>query len=131
MTNVRKDLPMIPGNHFFLLLAASMIVAANACASPLAADHPSIAADLKVWLTDAENDYDENTGTWRDHRRNGAVAAAANLSNVNAIPTLRLGATTADANTAAVYFSGAGEHILHTTDVNGGTGYSELTLIAV
>lgn len=110
---------------------ALALAATTASAAVIAPNDPSVNANLRIWLTDAENNYNATTGVWADSSANGIDAVASTKSNISDHPTLSLSTTTADTNTSAVRFNPTADEVLHTTNLNGGTGYSQLTMFTV
>ncbi|MGI9243438.1 MAG: lamin tail domain-containing protein, partial [Verrucomicrobiales bacterium] len=104
-------------------------------AAELAPNDPSIAADLALWLTAPDIDYDQGAGQWTDSSGKGNDAIG--IGTVGAVEwstpilsTVSGGALT-PSELDSVHFSGSANDILATAGLNGGSGLSELTIIAV
>lgn len=112
-------------------LSASQLVGA----AELSPDDPSISGDLVLWLRDADIDYDAGAGQWTDSSGNGNDAVG--IGTVGTVdwstPVLSTigGGTLTPSDLDSVAFSGASDDMLAATGLNGGSGLSELTIIAV
>ncbi len=104
-------------------------------AAELPPDDPGIASDLVLWLRDADIDYDAGAGQWTDSSGNGndAVGIGTVGSVVWSTPSLGAiaGGTLTPGELDSVRFSGAADDMLAATGLNGGSGLSGLTIIAV
>lgn len=107
----------------------------NVSAEELAPDDPSISGSLSLWLRNADIDYDPAAGEWLDSSGNdhhaqgigvvdGITWSAPNQSSI-------AGGTLTPNELESVHFSGDRDDILAITDVNDGSGLSELTIITV
>ena len=107
----------------------------TAAAAELAPNDPSIAANLTLWLTNPDIDYDPGAGQWADSSGNGNDATG--IGTVGTVtwntPVLSsiAGGTLTPTELDSVHFSGGTNDILATTGLNSGSGLSDLTIIAV
>ena len=107
----------------------------SAGAAELAPNDPSIAADLALWLSSPDTDYDPGAGTWTDSSGNGNDATGiGTVGTVNwSTPTLSTiaGGTLTPNELDSVHFTGGTDDMLATAGLNGDSGLSDLTVIAV
>ncbi|MFT5109309.1 MAG: hypothetical protein ACI9UA_004956, partial [Pseudoalteromonas tetraodonis] len=106
-----------------------------AVAAELPPDDPSVAGNLALWLRDADIDYDPGAGQWLDSSGNGNNADGIGIVGtitwlVPGLATISGGALT-DSDLNSVHFSGSVNDMLAAPGINGGSGLSELTIIAV
>jgi len=122
-------------------LAASLAILLSIVTSDaqeLVPDDASISANLKLWLRDAANSFDDVAGTWTDSSGNGNDATTIGEVNVTApqtfvAPTL---VTTSGGNFSvddipAVHFATDVNDLLGTPGLNGDAGMDSLTIFAV
>jgi hypothetical protein len=117
-----------------LILLASATLFANGHGATLAPNDPTVSGNLKLWLTDAANNF--SGGTWNDTSGNGNHATTVGTVNVAGAvtygsPTLNLIATTIDQNSSAVAFAGNANDLLVAPGLNGGAGFGALTIFTV
>jgi len=121
-----------------LLLACFVLVticAGAIQAAPLAPDDASIADNLCLWLRNPGINLDEAAGIWADSsgRGNDAVAVGDSLGATYVGPTLSFGSNPAvfSGEFSTAKFSGDADDLLRAPNINGGTNFSELTIIVV
>jgi len=118
-----------------LAICCSVNASQLAGAAELPPDDPSIVGDLALWLRDADVDYDPGAGLWLDSsgKGNNADGIGTVGSVVWSTPNLATiaGGTLTPSELDSVHFSGATNDMLAATGLNGDSGLSELTIIAV
>ena len=104
----------------------------------IAPDDPAIADSLGVWLTDAANTFDTETGIWSDSSGNGFDATPVGEVNVGG-PVTYIGPTAATVSGGAfsvddvssVHFANDADDLIVASDLNGDAGLAELTIFVV
>ena len=118
-----------------LALCLVALAVGTSPAATLAPDDPAVSSSLRLWLTNAAGNF--NAGTWSDSSGNGNDAATVGTVNVSApvtflSPAVNNAAATIDAaNSSAVAFSANTDDLLRAPAINGGTGFSALTIFSV
>ncbi|MGC6566568.1 MAG: hypothetical protein ACON38_13290 [Akkermansiaceae bacterium] len=128
-----RPAPGIFGRFFLITFFSSGISWAQ-----LAPDDPTISDSLGVWLNDAANNFDEETGVWTDSSGNGRDAVPVGEVNVTALrnflapaPSTTSGGDFSTDDLASVKFGGDIEDLLVVEGINGGTTLTDLTLVVV
>lgn len=114
------------------------MLAATAQADELTPDDPSIAGDLAVWLNDAANQFDPETGTWSDSSGNDRHAVPVGLVNIAGsrdflapvLATTSGGEFSVD-DLPSLHFTGTVNDLMMVDSINGGNGLSDLTIFVV
>jgi hypothetical protein len=123
-----------------LILASAclFVVAGQLSGATLAPNDPSISAGLKVWLTDPANRYTAATGVWLDASGNSNDTAIVGPVGTYEAPSLSTATPSAglfNGQTIDIVDSTIGDEtlpdLITTPSVNGGTGFSKLTLISL
>jgi len=122
---------------------APLLCAGAVHAASLVPNDPGIAGGLKLWLRCADVNYDATAGIWTDSSGNGKDASVPG-GNPNGYGSASFtkpelvsgqnGTLFSNAFAAIEYETAAGSGIfelLGSTDINGNTGFSNLTIIAV
>ena len=120
-----------------LALAYGALIA-SAGGQELAPDDPAIVEHLSAWFRDAESSFDPETGIWSDSSGNERHAAPVGEINVGGpvtylAPTLATvsGGAFSDDLLPSVHFASDVDDLLQASDLNGGTGLTDLTIFAV
>jgi hypothetical protein len=121
-----------------LISLALMVGLANVLhGAILAPDDDSIKGGLCIWLTDPDIHYDPASGVWTDiGGGNHNAEAMGNIDAWNvtyAAPTLSSGGNpdVFGSEFSTVKFSGDVDDLMRAANINGGNGFSELTIFAV
>ncbi|MCO6048164.1 LamG domain-containing protein [Aeoliella sp. ICT_H6.2] len=112
-------------------MASSPVLSTPALAVSLAPDDASISGSLLTWLRDAETNYNSTTGVWADSSTNGNSATLLPTSTTESSVVVSYTAPTIASDSNAVYFDTAVDELLGTSELNGGAGFSDLTIVSV
>ena len=129
---------MITKLPHWALAAAIGACVSTANGQELAPDDPAIAAGLGLWLRDAANTFDPDSGTWTDSSGNDSHAVPVGEVNVNApvtyvaptAATISGGAFSAE-DVPSVHFTGSVDDMLIASGLNEGAGLTDLTIFCV
>jgi len=128
---------MYTKSHYLVCFALAVVLSGLAQAAALAPDDSSIKDNLCLWLRNPGVNFDEAAGIWSDASGRGNDARAMGLIDAWGIvysgPILTFGSNPAlfNGEFSAVKFSGDVDDLMRADNINGGSGLSQLTIVAI